>query len=370
MGSVPQSDSSRRFGVCVFAGVEEHPLAEALPYLDAALLRGATLVMTSLHLPEMDLRRAADECRQIAERTRAANAMFLADVSPRALDMLGATPADLSTLASMGLDGVRPDYGFSPADLAAIALGRQLALVLNATDTEERVLATLADRGCALAGTWAFHNYYPRPETGIDLATVIQRGAVLRRHGLQIAAFAASHGRRRGPVFGGLPSVEDLREIPCAAAAEVLFATHAVDAVLLGDPSLDIAETDRLASVSEREVVQIRAERDGTASRQEQEVMEAVHRCWSVAPYLVRTGNPAARSPAPAIPRRNTVDRPAYSITIDNDQYSRFAGTLHVTRRALPADDRVNRVGRVRPADRILVDLLQPGDRFQFVWMG
>jgi len=350
--------------------VEEHPLAEALPYLEDALRRGATLVMTSLHLPEMDLRRAADECRQIAERTRVANAMFVADVSPRALETLGATPADLSALVSMGLDGVRPDYGFSAADLAAIALGRQLALVLNATDIEEGVLAALIDRGCALAGTWAFHNYYPRPETGIDLTTVIQRGAALQGHGLRIAAFAASQGRRRGPVFGGLPSVEDLREIPCEDAAELLFATHAVDAVLLGDPSLDIGELDRLASVAEREVVHIRAERDGTASRREQDVMEAVHRCWSVAPYLVRTGNPAARPPAPGIPRRNTLDRPAYSITIDNNQYPRFAGTLHITRRALPADGRVNRVGRVRSADRVLVDLLRPGDRFRLVWMG
>jgi len=345
-------------------------LAEALPYLEAALCRGATLVMTSLHLPEMDLRRAADECRQIAERTRGAHAMFVADVSPRTLETLGATPADLSALVSMGLDGVRPDYGFPAGALAAMARGRQLALVTNATDVEEKVLAALIDHGCALAGTWAFHNYYPRPETGIDLTTVIQRGVVLQRYGLRVAAFAASQGTRRGPVFGGLPSVEDLREIPCDAAAELLFATHAVDAVLLGDPSLDVGELDRLASVAAREVVHIRAERDGTANRQEQQVMEAVHRCWSVAPYLVRTGNPAARLPASGIPRRNSLDRPAYSITIDNDQYPRFAGTLHITRRALPADSRVNRVGRVRPADRVLVDLLRPGDQFRFVWMG
>jgi hypothetical protein len=241
-------------------------------------------------------------------------------------------------------------------------------LALNATDTPDALLADLAARGCPLAGTWAIHNYYPRPETGISVSRVQAAGAGLRRHAIRVAAFAASAHRRRGPVFAGLPTIEDLRDAPCAHAAEVLFAAHAVDAVVLGDPSLDDGELAALRHVVLRDWVEIGAEVAGAPAAPERGIMENVHTCWGISDYVVRTGNPAVASAHPAITPRGTESRPAYTVTIDNERYARFAGTLHIVRRDLGPDERVNVVGRVPVPDRVLVDLLEAGDRFRLVW--
>jgi hypothetical protein len=96
--------------------------------------------------------------------------------------------------------------------------------------------------------------------------------------------------------------------------------------------------------------------------------MRAVHTCWGTSDDLIRTGNPAVRQDAAAIASRETVARPACSVTIDNEHYPRFAGTLHLVRRDLAADPRVNVVGDVAAQDRIMLDLLQAGDRFRLVW--
>ena len=357
----------RRFGVCVYVGTEV-ALEPQITYLDAAITHGCALVMTSLHLPEMDMARAPVECRAIAARTRPAGVTFIADVSPVTFAHLGASPANTTPLADLGLDAVRPDYGFEAAELAAMARGPGPAVVLNAADvTDERLDAVLAAAPQGLAGTWAIHNYYPRPETGISLDTCIERGRRLTALDIRVAAFAASQHARRGPVHEGLPTIEDFRGLPPARAAEILFASGAIDAVMIGDPSLDTGEVSDLAAVAGRDEIVIRARRHGEPSREELAVMDEPLTCWAVAQYLVRTGNPALRTAA-AIAPRNTDARPAYSITIDNARYPRFAGTLHVVRRDLPADPRVNVVGSVDPADRLLIDLLQPGNRFRFVW--
>lgn len=363
----------RRFGVCAYVGTDV-ALEPQLKYLDAAIAQGCALVMTSLHLPEMATARAPAECRAIAARTRPAGVTFIADVSPVTFRHLGGSPANTTPLADVGLDGIRPDYGFDAGDLAAMARGPGPAVVLNATDvTDERLEAVAAAGPHGLAGAWAIHNFYPRPETGIALDVCVERSMRLARLGVRVGAFVASQHVRRGPVHEGLPTIEDFRRLPPARAAEMLFATGAIDAVLLGDPSLDDAEVTALAGVAARDEIVIRAHRHGEPSREELAVMDGPLTCWAVAQYLLRTGNPALRPAAAAGPRgtiapRNTEARAAYSITIDNDHYPRFAGTLHVVRTDLPADPRVNVVGSVDPEDRMLIDLLRPSDRFRFKW--
>jgi len=363
----------RRFGVCLYVGTDV-ALEPQPKFLDAAIAQGCALVMTSLHLPEMDMARAPVECRAIAARTRPAGVTFIADVSPLTFRHLGGSPANTKALADLGLDGIRPDYGFDAGELAAMARGPGPAVVLNATDaTDERLEAVAAAAPHGLAGAWAIHNFYPRPETGIALETCVERSLRLVRLGVRIGAFVASQHVRRGPVHEGLPTIEDFRRLPPARAAEMLFATGAIDAALLGDPSLDDAEVKALAGVAGRDEIVIRARRHGEPSREELAVMDGPLTCWAVAQYLLRTGNPALRPAAAAGPRetiapRNTEARPAYSITIDNERYPRFAGTLHIVRSDLPADPRVNVVGSVHPEDRVLIDLLRSNDRFRFVW--
>ena len=75
-------------------------------------------------------------------------------------------------------------------------------------------------------------------------------------------------------------------------------------------------------------------------------------------------------TPGTRISAGNIGPRPAYSVTIDNERYQRYAGELQITCRDLPVDERVNLVGSVIPAERFLVGFIGPGSQFSLVREG
>src|SRR5699024_6834348 len=58
----------------------------------------------------------------------------------------------------------------------------------------------------------------------------------------------------------------------------------------------------------------------------------------------------------------NCVERPAGTITIDNKKYLRYQGKIQITKSDLPADEKVNVIGRVILGDRELLQWVK-GDQ-------
>ena len=67
------------------------------------------------------------------------------------------------------------------------------------------------------------------------------------------------------------------------------------------------------------------------------------------------------------IPPKNTKARLTGSITMDNDRYGRYRGEVQITLCDLPADERVNVVGRVVEDDWLLLSYLKPGQKVRFI---
>ena len=59
--------------------------------------------------------------------------------------------------------------------------------------------------------------------------------------------------------------------------------------------------------------------------------------------------------------------RPRGTITMDNLRYGRYSGEIQLMRQDLPADERVNVIGRVDPRYLLLVDCIRRGSRFKMV---
>ena len=57
---------------------------------------------------------------------------------------------------------------------------------------------------------------------------------------------------------------------------------------------------------------------------------------------------------------------PQGAVTLDNEQYGRYAGEVEICLRDLPADGRVDLLGRVAPEARFLLPLIGPGQKIQF----
>lgn len=158
----------------------------------AAARAGRPLVFTSLHIPESSGLRAFGA--ELAGLHRELGIEFCADVSPKALALLGVDLAGLGMLRDWGVTTVRIDFGFAPEEVRAIAAAGPFRIAVNASTVTPDDLDGLA--GLDLIG---WHNYYPRPETGLTEEFYTGQNALLRGRGHDVVTFipgSATSARR------------------------------------------------------------------------------------------------------------------------------------------------------------------------------
>ncbi|TCL63302.1 hypothetical protein EDC14_102120 [Hydrogenispora ethanolica] len=321
------------------------PLAEQR--LAAAGALGVRRAFTSLHIPEEsgDL---AGRARHLLQLARELWIDVYADVSYR-------TPAHLGIdgfgdLAALGVAGLRLDDFFERSDI--IGLARQFKIALNASILLERELDELLAAGLPAGQLIAWHNFYPRRETGLDEGFFRSQNELFHRRGIPVSAYVPGGGAKRGPLFEGLPTLEKHREgEPFPAALELLAA--GADDVYIGDPDPGPGLLERLVQWHQLGIARLRVE-------------SAV---WPPGEYplrpdwardVLRLMNTRTSG---SVPPQNTVARPRGTLTMDNDNYGRYRGEVQITLRDLAADRRVNVIGRIIEADLPLLARIRPGQR-------
>lgn len=352
--------SYMHFGVSFYLGYG----LDNLTYLHAARQAGVQRYFTSLHLTELDPRAMAASLQAMLA-ILGEQAEIVADVSPRTFEALGASPEHLEPLTALGIRGLRIDYGFPLATIARMADNPfGMKIVLNASTVDPRAIEGIIPPG--KVEFW--HNFYPRPETGLSYAWMVDQSQALRRMGFQVGAFLPWLPGARPPLGLGLPTVERHRHCSVRLAAAELIRSGAIDTVLLGDSCADAATLLALREMIEERVVLLRVDMS-EMSRREQAAVEMLHTSRRDPSELV-IRSAASRTMAAigqAVAARNCGPRPRYTVTIDNDGYRRYAGELQITLCDLPSDERVNVVGRVIEEDWPLVGLVQPGGKFRLI---
>lgn len=317
------------------------------------------MVFLSLHISEEF---SPDYCRQ-AERVclwlSEAGFRTIADVSTKTVEQFG--EPDLIRLAKrLRLWALRIDYGFTEEETAELA--RETPLVVNASTT-----APQAGRRIAAAGglVMAMHNFYPRPETGLDGAYLLETTRALQEAGLKVLAFIPGDETLRGPLREGLPTLEAHRgRLPSAGFADLVL-RYGVDGVFVGDPGLSETEQARIRRFCGEGVLCVPARLGPDCEA----LYGRVFTCRADSPAgLVRFAESREYScyggptpPADCGPRRRG------AITVDNDRYGRYAGEIQLCRADFPADRRVNVVGRVPERALLLADCIPRGGRFVLV---
>ncbi|MCJ1715407.1 MupG family TIM beta-alpha barrel fold protein [Curtobacterium sp. VKM Ac-2922] len=304
----------------------------------AAESAGATLAFTSLHIPEDSPAGARAAATAIVSAATASGLAVVADVSPNTARLLGDSPWEF--LRSIGVARVRIDFGFSVAEIRAIAA--VLPIALNASTLRAPDLAPLADLDVEL-----IHNFYPREWTGLALASVASSVSVAQQFGWRVGAFIAGDSVRRGPLGEGLPTVEQHRTMPpLFQALELVDA--GVDDVYVGDPALTDHSWERLGSFVRSDVVVL----DGVAAPG---VHPAVIEALAVpdrnrpdaAEAMIRLEHSRERFAGLPLPEVGGQPRPAGSVTVQLASAGRYCGEVAITLWDLPCDDRVAVLGAV-----------------------
>lgn len=320
-----------------------------------ALRGGDVPIFLSLHISEEFgegyRQKAETACRWLTEN----GFRVIADVSPKAAACFGGQ--DLAQVAGdLGVWALRLDYGFSMEETCRLA--ERLPLVLNAsTVSDEDACRVLSCNRQVMA----MHNFYPRPETGLDRGCLTARTKALQALGLRVLAFVPGDTAFRGPLHLGLPTLEEHRGLPPSVGYADLVVRCGVDGVFAADPGVSQAEIGRIARYRRQGVWELPA-------RLRPECGALYGRVFTSRPdspdRLIRFAESREYScfgsdvaPLPPMPRGRG------AITMDNSGYGRYSGEIQLIREALPPDPRVNVIGQLAPGYELLADCILPGGR-------
>ena len=327
-------------------------------YLKQMQQAGFTGVFTSLQLSEAKPEIIRQRLDQLVANCHQLGLTIMADVSAASLQRLGIALHDGKAIQALGLDGLRIDDGIDMTTVAA--LSHTMAIALNASTRSACMIDQLANAKANLRHIEAWHNFYPRPETGLDPAWFAQKNKWLHALGFKTMAFISGDAQQRGPLFAGLPTLEAHRGLlPLAAYLELR--QLAIDHVYVGDPQLSPRSIAAFQAYVHDQVLLIQVQTDDE---------RLLHLTWhsrpDIAQKVVRLAEARLEhifaTPQPA----QTDPRPRGSITLDNSAYGRYAGELQLTRCDLPADPRVNVIGKIEPSNLPLLDQIGPHQAIRF----
>ncbi|WP_462399530.1 DUF871 domain-containing protein [Lacticaseibacillus pantheris] len=333
--------------------------AETHEYIHQMAQTGYETVFTSLHIPEDDVNVLLTRLRQLTAWCQDEQMQVVADVSADGFERLGWSLQDYQTVSSTGLTGLRIDDGINMRDVAL--LSNHMLVALNASTLSEQDLTTLRMEQANFDNIEAWHNYYPRPETGLDRQWFLSKNQWLHQHGLKVMAFVPGDGQRRGPLFKGLPTLEEHRQIrPIWATVDLLNLD--VDSVFVGDETVTEDTMKTIAAYVQTGIISLHV-----SGLPEKLQGTEWHNRPDVARDVIRLQEARTRQLLSTEPGEVAKSRPVGSLTVDNSRYGRYAGEIQITRHDLPADKAVNVVGRVCQADRVALDLIDADRAVQLV---
>lgn len=316
------------------------------------------LVFVSLHISEEFSDTYTQDMKEMCAWLNNEGFRIVADVSSKSLELFSLHTID-EIVDVLGVYALRLDYGFDHQQM--LALAKKMPIVLNASTIQVDDIKDIIEQGKEVL---AMHNYYPRPETGLDDTFFLKITKSLQAAGIHVIAFIAGDALKRGPIYEGLPTLEKHRHVsPYAAYLELVLKYH-VDQVFVGDPGISQYETARIQSYCDTGVIDLPVQLSAAKHFLNEKLSCRIDSpAWIIRIEEARAMKKKDENIKPC----NTVERKRGMITIDNDNYLRYAGEVQVIREDLPSDKRVNVIGQVGSGYLSILKLIQGGTKLRFV---
>ena len=307
-----------------------------------------TELYCSLHIPE------AKNLRQFLRYLKTLHTSegftFIADISPHVSKMLNLRFDQLPQLMEYGIKSVRVDFGYSEDEVIALAhAGFRVAI--NASTISKESLERFKELD--LIG---WHNYYPRPETGISKSYMLQQNQLLRSYGIPIVTFIPGESYWRAPFYASLPTLESQRALntyvnylemrQLASDSDICLA----EGVLQEDHKLWIRryDTEQVLTLPVSVLDSMKEQFYHSYFPIRKEVSEM---SW-------RLDHTRALFQAPNY-YLNTNKRAKASIQMDLEGYGRYQGELHIMKQDATLHPLVTRVGAILEPYENLVDFIE-----------
>ena len=327
--------------------------------LTSLYIKGS-IVFTSLHIAEEMDERYVKNVEEMMGFLNQIGYEIIADVSKRTLEIF--EEESLEKIAKrFRINIIRIDFGFT--DQEVFEACQSVEICLNASTITEEFAIKLKETGKRF---YAMHNFYPRPETGIDEEQFDETNHFLSIHGFEIIAFIAGNESLRGPIFEGLPTMEKHRHMPPYISFVDLLLNHGVREIFIGDGLITKDEAEKIYGVINDDVYCIPAKLNENYK----------HLFGKI--FTIRRDSPKDiirfqesreyGTPGELIEPENTVIRKPGQITMDNKMYKRYSGEIQIVKKEYPKDTRVNVIGSVNKTYQdVFLKALKNGSKIRLV---
>ncbi|WP_284139212.1 MupG family TIM beta-alpha barrel fold protein [Virgibacillus sp. LDC-1] len=354
-------------GISVYLG--NGLISDQAPYIRKMKECGFQSIFTSLHIPEDDHSIYRKQLYDLGLLAKELEMELMADISPASLQTLGYDWSNAERLLDWGLTGLRIDYGVAEENI--VRLSKKMKIALNASTITPKLIDELKQKGLVVENVEAWHNYYPRPETGLGWTDFQNRNSWLKDEGVAIMAFIPGDHTLRGPLYNTLPTLEAHRNASPFSSFLELKNRGKVEKIIIGDIEISTDSLKQFQAYREGEIL-LRAEPVKLKDKSIIQKVAGVHTNRSDnARDCIRSveSRHYASIGKESIKPENCIERPRGTITIDNENYRRYQGELQITLSNLPADEKVNVIGRVIEDDLRVLQWVSGDQKFRIQWM-
>lgn len=301
------------------------------------------LVFTSLHYPASD--ESYKEFLKLYELCSANNIRICVDINNETLK----TYPDL---LEMGLI-LRLDFGFSFEEIAKFS--KKTDLAINASTVTLSFLKELKKSNINLEKITAIHNYYPLEYSGLAENFFVSQNKMIKDFGMKVGAFLPGNGQLRGPVYKGLPTLEEDRYKNPYQVFVKLQRKFDLDLILLAEDTLN-ADKEFIIKFAKQNILTIPA-----TFKDEYKNLDGIKVRPDISDYLIRNERDKKEiTPSnPQMIKRGDV-------VILNDLSGRYAGEIEIIKKDLNISQERNIIGRIDKNYENIIDYIRGGDKIEF----
>ena len=338
------------------------PFEENEEYLNRVSKYNVKYVFTSLQIPEENQVDQLNLLKKFIDLTNRLKMKLMIDISPQTFEKFGIEEEErIKFLKALDAKCVRIDYGFSMEEIKIFS--ENFEVILNASTIDGQFYDKGIEVGVDFSSLIACYNFYPRKDTGLDKGWLVEKNKRLKSYGLKTMMFIPGDEVKRGPVFEGLPTIENHRnQLPLLNYIECVEKLS-IDEVIVGDVRISGKELEKIDFYKNHHILLLEVsylidlDFANIVLSNRKDVAMNVVRCVESRTVL-KKGN---------IVPFNTIAREVGVITIDNELYGRYQGELQIVKKPLLADERVNVIGKVSENSIKLLDFIKEGTKFKFV---
>ncbi len=321
-----------------------------------AVKNGVKYAFTSLHIPEETGVDYRSDIQRLLAMCKEGQLNLIVDVGPETLEKLGTN--SISDLKELGITHVRLDYGFDAKE--TVQISRDFYVVFNASTIMEEELLEWKKYGADFTRFAACHNFYPKEFTALSLKRTKEMNQRLQYLGFTTMAFVPGNLELRGPLFEGLPTVEEHRKRKDQVLLNMLelYYEGLCDVVLIGDVDVEEKDWKDIKCLSQ-DYVELKAD----ILPSYEFVRDIIHHDRPDSSESVIRSQESRHYKKEIMPdeENQAQIRKQGSICISNKSYLRYMGELEIARIDLPGEDRVNIIGQVHDAHMKYLPYIQKG---------